>query len=122
MKLAEVNEYEREALRQMMLSWPSAMSRGTTTVHLRTLKLMERSALVEIEWFWDNDSFPRRKTRASDHTWSAKLTGKGVRVALMLGYTVHPEEHCSVPMLCEIHTPFEKNRVAVPTLKDWTKE
>lgn len=118
MRLDEVNEYEREALRQLMQCYPSSIQREITDVNLRTMRILERDALVQLRWFYDNEDWPPRPTRESDRTWEVRLTAKGVNLALMLGYEPHAESSCPVPAVCELHTPFLENRIKLPTLEE----
>ena len=122
MRTDDVNEYEKEALRQLLLVWPTPLMRDTCTVNLRTFRMMEKKALVTVRWVIDNDTWPPRQARASDRKWEVVLTGKGTTMALILGYDVHPEELCMVPMACQIHTPFLENRIKPPSLQDDGKE
>lgn len=118
MRLDEVNEYEREGLRQLMMSWPLPLMRDTCTINLRTFRLMESEALVSVRWVYDNEDWPPRKTRKSDRKWEVSLTGKGTTMALLLGHDVHPESLCMDPKGCQIHTPFVENRIKTPSLSD----
>lgn len=122
MRIDEVNEYEKEGLRQLMLSWPNFLTRDTCTVNLRTFRLMEEKALVVVGSFIDNDDWPPRQSRVSDRKWKVSLTGKGTTMALLLGFDVHPEETCMFPKACQIHTPFVANRITTPSLKGTDKE
>lgn len=127
MKLDEVNEYGREALRQMMFRYPDRIQQKASQVHRSTLRVLERDALVQVRYYHDNEFYPPRRTRKSHETWEAWLTSKGVNVALMLGYRPHTEEQCMVPAVCELHTPLLENRIKPPsigtpfcqTCKDW---
>jgi hypothetical protein len=116
--LTRINEYGKEALRQLLFHYPIPVQRETCTINLRTMRVLERDELVLTRVFYDNDDWPQRKTRASDKTWSAELTGKGVHVALLLGFEPHSLERCSVPGSCSLHTPFVENRIKMPTLDD----
>lgn len=123
--MVEVSEYEKMALREMLHHLPMEVQRDTCNAHLRTIQKMERSSLVTWEWFIDNDEWPPRKCRPSDRKWRAQLTGKGIQVALMLGYRTHPEERCMVPSACNYHTPFLENRKPVPALdnmEEWNDD
>lgn len=117
MRVDEVNEYEKEGLRQLLLVWPRPLMRETCSVNLRTFRAMEKKALVTVRWVVDNDTWPPRPARASDRKWEVALACKGITMALILGYNVHPEELCPIPLACEIHTPFLENRIKVPSLR-----
>lgn len=119
--MVDLNDYSRSALKQMLYHLPMEVHRDTCSIHLKTIQVMERHSLLTWEWFIDNDEWPPRKCRPSDRTWRANLSGRGIRVALMLGYEVHPEEQCMVPSACDYHTPFLENRKPIPTL-DNTKD
>lgn len=118
MRLDEVNEYERHALRVLLHHYPARIQRDSCDVNLRTVQLMERSALVQVRHYHDNEDWPPRTTRDSDRTWEAWLTTKGINVALMLGYRTHSEKQCMTPKVCELHTPFIENRIEVPSLDE----
>jgi hypothetical protein len=116
-RLEEINQYGRDALRELLFHWPDEVQRETTNANLRTLRLLERDALVVVRTdVYDNSTWPPRPTRKSDKTWTVKLTGKGVQVALALGFETHPEDRCMVPSSCPLHTPFLENRIKAPTL------
>jgi len=119
MDLTRINGYGREALRQLLFEYPVPVQRETCTINLRTMRVLERDGLALVKEIYDNDSWPPRPTRASDKTWQAELTGKGVHVALLMGFKTHPLERCSVPGACPLHTPFVENRHKTPTLDDY---